>query len=398
MKIKQDIIPLFKVFMSQNAADETADILMSGYIGQGPQVEKFEEILKEYFCNDNVVTTNSATSAEHLAIHMLKRTEKNVISHHGVCFENREWEGLVEGDEVLTTPLTCTATNWPILANGLNIKWVDVDPNTCNIDLEDLERKITPKTKVIMVVHWGGYPVDLDRLREIQFKTQKLYGFKPVVIEDCAHAFGSIYKGKKIGSNENICTFSFQAIKHLTTGDGGCVVFPHKEQTKRAKLLRWYGIDRNDNRKDFRCESNIDEFGFKMHMNDINATIGINNFSYVINNTLPRTIDNANFYNEQLADVPGLTLMENKPDRQSSYWIYTIKVDRHSDFVAKMKECNIMVSRVHERNDLHTCVSEYRCHLPNLDKLVKEMICIPVGWWVTPEDRQYIVDCIKEGW
>jgi dTDP-4-amino-4,6-dideoxygalactose transaminase len=133
-------------------------------------------------------------------------------------------------------------------------------------------------------------------------------------------------------------------------------------------------------------------------MNDINATIGINNFSYVINNTLPRTIDNANFYNEQLADVPGLTLMENKPDRQSSYWIYTIKVDRHSDFVAKMKECNIMVSRVHERNDLHTCVSEYRCHLPNLDKLVKEMICIPVGWWVTPEDRQYIVDCIKEGW
>ena len=75
-----------------------------------------------------------------------------------------------------------------------------------------------------------------------------------------------------------------------------------------------------------------------------------------------------------------------------------MKVERQVDFMAKMKECDIMVSRVHERNDIHSCVSQYRCHLPSLDKLVKEMICIPVGWWVTPEDRQYIVDCIKGGW
>jgi len=249
-----------------------------------------------------------------------------------------------------------------------------------------------------MVVHWGGYPVDLDRLREIQLNTQHLYGFKPAIIEDCAHAFGSTYKGKKIGSHGNICTFSFQAIKHLTTGDGGCIVFPHENQVKRAKLLRWYGIDRDDNRKDFRCENDIPEIGFKMHMNDINAAIGIKNFLPVIEENLIRTIDNANFYNEELSNVPGVTLLENKSDRQSTYWIYTIKVERQQEFMEKMKECNIMVSRVHERNDIHSCVSEFRSHLPNLDKLVKEMICIPVGWWVTPEDRQYIVDCIKDGW
>ena len=398
MKIRQDMIPLFKVFMTEEAATETSKVLMSGYIGQGPQVEKFEELLKDYFKNDNVVTVNSATSAEHLAIHMLKRSEKNILSHHGVCFEDRQWDGINSGDEILTTPLTCTATNWPILANGIDLKWVDVDLNTCNVDLDDLERKISPKTRAIMVVHWGGYPVDLDRLRDIQIKTERLYGFKPAVIEDCAHAFGSTYKGQKIGSHGNICTFSFQAIKHLTTGDGGCVVFPYKEQVRRAKLLRWYGIDRDDNRKDFRCENNISEFGFKMHMNDINATIGIENFPMVVENNLKTTIDNANFYNKELSDVPGITLLENKPDRQSTYWIYTIKVDRQTDFMNKMKECNIMVSRVHERNDIHSCVSKYRCHLPNLDRLVKEMICIPVGWWVTPEDRQYIVDCIKSGW
>lgn len=398
MKIRQDMISLFKVFMTEEAATETSKVLMSGYIGQGPQVEKFEELLKDYFKNDNVVTVNSATSAEHLAIHMLKRSEKNILSHHGVCFEDRQWDGINSGDEILTTPLTCTATNWPILANGIDLKWVDVDLNTCNVDLDDLERKISPKTRAIMVVHWGGYPVDLDRLRDIQIKTERLYGFKPAVIEDCAHAFGSTYKGQKIGSHGNICTFSFQAIKHLTTGDGGCVVFPYKEQVRRAKLLRWYGIDRDDNRKDFRCENNISEFGFKMHMNDINATIGIENFPMVVENNLKTTIDNANFYNKELSDVPGITLLENKPDRQSTYWIYTIKVDRQTDFMNKMKECNIMVSRVHERNDIHSCVSKYRCHLPNLDRLVKEMICIPVGWWVTPEDRQYIVDCIKSGW
>ena len=398
MKIRQDMIPLFKVFMTEDAAVETSKVLTSGYIGQGPQVEKFEGLLKDYLTNDNVVTVNSATSAEHLAIHMLKRSEKNILSHHGVCFEDRQWDGINSGDEILTTPLTCTATNWPILANGIDLKWVDVDPNTCNMDLDDLERRISSKTRAIMVVHWGGYPVDLDRLGDIQLKTQKLYGFKPAVIEDCAHAFGATYKGRKIGSHGNICTFSFQAIKHLTTGDGGCVVFPYKEQVRRAKLLRWYGIDRDDNRKDFRCEGNISEFGFKMHMNDINATIGIENFPAVVEKNLKTTINNANFYNQELSDVPGITLLESKSDRQSTYWIYTIKVERQTDFMDKMKECNIMVSRVHERNDIHTCVSKYRCHLPNLDILVKEMICIPVGWWVTPEDRQYIVDCIKSGW
>ena len=397
MKVKESIIPLFKVFMANETSEEVSKILMSGFIGQGPKVEDFESLLKGYFNNSNIVTTNAATSAEHIALHMLKRNEKNVKGYHGVAFVENQWDGIGPEDEVLTTPLTCTATNWPILANGMKLKWVDVDPNTCNMDLDDLERKISPTTKVIMVVHWGGYPVDLDRLKEIQEKAYQLYGFIPAVIEDCAHAFGSTYKGSKIGNYGNICTFSFQAIKHLTTGDGGCAIFPYENQVKRAKLLRWYGIDREYNRKDFRCESDISEYGFKFHMNDINATIGINNLPGVKLN-INTTIDNANFYNQELIDVPGVTLLENKSDRQSSYWIYTMKVERQQDFMNKMKECNIMVSRVHERNDIHSCMSEFKTDLPNLDKLVKEMICIPVGWWVTPEDRQYIVDCIKDGW
>ena len=159
-------VPLFKVFMSDTAADEVGKVLNSGYIGQGPKVDEFEEILKSHFNHDYVTTLNAGTSALHLALHLLKKPSKNnktVIP--GIAGYESNWPGLKDGDEVLATPMTCTASNWPILANNLNIKWVDINPETLNIDLDDLARKITPKTKVIMLVHWGGYPNDLDKIK-----------------------------------------------------------------------------------------------------------------------------------------------------------------------------------------------------------------------------------------
>ncbi|HXP51183.1 MAG TPA: DegT/DnrJ/EryC1/StrS family aminotransferase [Bacteroidia bacterium] len=390
MKKPNEIIPLFKVFMSEDVLVPVNKVLMSGFIGQGPRVEEFENDLKKYFGNQYVITTNAATSAEHIALRMLRTPPNSGL-------DGSEWHGMEDGDEVLTTALTCTATNWPILANGYKIKWVDVDKNTCNMDLKDLERKITSKTKAIVVVHWGGYPNDLDELRNIQDRAQKKYGFKPLIIEDCAHSVGSSYKGKKLGSHGNMCFFSFQAIKHLTTGDGGVLIVPDKKYYDRAKLLRWYGIDREHNSKDFRCESDIPEWGYKFHMNDINATIGIHNLPH-LEKVLAGYKANAAYYNQELLGVKGVTLMEHKTDRESSYWLYTLKIERRDDFMQYMKECNIMVSRVHERNDIHSCVKEYRTELPNLDGLVKEMICIPNGWWVTTEQREYIVDCIKKGW
>ena len=383
------MIPLFKVYMSDNASKEVAKVLDSGYIGQGPMVDKFEKNLKKWFQLDYLLTTNSATSAEHLALHMLKKKMDGVRS---------KWDGLNDGDEVLCTPLTCTATNWTVLANNLNIKWVDVDRDNLNMCLTDLRRKITPKTKVIYVVHWGGYPLDLDELKRIQIDTEKLYGFKPVIIEDCAHSFGSEYKNEKIGSHGNICTFSFQAIKHLTSVDGGMLVVPHKELLDRGKLLRWYGIDREDtSRKDFRCEEDIREWGFKFHMNDVSAVVGVENLK-VIDDLVKTHKSNGAYYNNELKKVDGVTLLENKKDRDSAYWIYTIKVKDRNNFMRMMAERGIMVSRVHERNDKHTCVSDFVSHLPTLDEVVEEMICIPVGWWVSKEDREYIVNTIKAGW
>ena len=380
----KDLIQLFKVHMSPTAAEEVAKVLNSGYIGQGPKVDEFEDQLKDYFNHDFVQTVNSGTSALHMALHLLKKP-------------NNKWPGIQEGDEVLATALTCTASNFPILANGLKIKWVDIDPTTLNMDLDDLSRKITPKTKAIILVHWGGYPSDLNKVKQIQEQAEELYGFKPAVIEDGAHSFGSKYKGKNIGTHGNLTMYSLQAIKHITSIDGGLLLSPHQELHRRGKLIRWYGIDRDSNRKDFRCEADIEEWGFKFHMNDVCATVGMENLKHA-DELIKKHQSNAAYYDKHLKNVKGVTLLDRHEGHESAFWIYTMLVDDREGFYKWMKECNIVVSQVHERNDKHTAVKEFKSNLPTLDKTIGKIVSIPVGWWVTEEQREYIVDCIKKGW
>jgi len=367
------MIPLFKVHMTPNIGAKLEEVLMSGFIGQGKKVEEFEDFLKCILQNKYILTVNSATSALHTLLHMFKEKD---------C-------------EVLTSPLTCTATNWPILANGMKIKWVDVD-DTCNMDLEDLERKLSPTTKIIMLVHWGGYPIDLTKIQQIREKCLELYGFMPIVIQDCAHSMKSTYKGNQLSCYYN-GAYSFQAIKHFTTVDGGCLFVNSKENYERAKLLRWYGIDRESNKKDFRCEENIYEWGYKFHMNDVNATIGIHNLP-AIDFVVSKHRNNSNYFDTALLNTSGITVIEKEQDRISSQWIHTIHIERRDDFIKYMTEKGIMTSRVHERNDKHTCVSDFKTQLPQLEKVVKTMVCIPNGWWVANEDREYITETIKKGW
>lgn len=229
------MVPLFKVFMAppDELDHELLRVLHSGYITQGPKVEEFEQKLQDFFNVPRLLTLNSATSGLHLAMHLLKKADG-------------PWPGLVESvDEVLTCPLTCTATNWPVLANGMRLKWVDADPETCEMDIDDLEAKLSPTTKVILVVHWGGTPVNLQRIAAVQERCLVKFGFRPAVIEDCAHAFGATFDGRMIGSHGNICVFSLQAIKHCTSVDGGVLILPnerlHARGTARGGAARGAG-------------------------------------------------------------------------------------------------------------------------------------------------------------
>lgn len=389
-------IPLFKVFMSPQAKHRVAEVLDSGYIGQGPMVDEFEKILSEYFKNDKILTLNTGTSALHLALHLLKRPTKLYQNEYeSLVFSEYNWPGIQDGDEVLATPLTCTASNWPIVANNLKIKWVDIDPTTLNMDLNDLQAKMTPNTKAIMGVHWGGYPLDLDKISFIQKQFHDEHGWHPLLIEDAAHGFGTKYKGKFLGSHGNLVINSLQAIKHITSVDGGLLYCPTKELYDRAKLLRWYGIDRDTKgRTDFRCEADIPEWGFKFHMNDVCAAVGIENFRYM-DMIVDRHKENAKFYDDNLNDVSKITLLKREPGHESAFWIYSMLVDDRPSFYEYMNKCGITVSQVHERNDKHSCMAEFKTSLPVLDATIGHVVSIPVGWWVTDEKRQYIVECIR---
>ena len=288
------------------------------------------------------------------------------------------------------------ATNWVILANGFRIRWADVDRDTLNVDLDDLAAKISPRTRAIMVVHFAGYPVDLARLQRILDDAEARYGFRPPVIEDCAHAWGATYQGGPLGNHGNIAVFSFQAVKHLTCGDGGLMVLPDDELHGRARRARWFGIDRDARARQLTA-ADIPEWGFKFHMNDINAAIGLANLARV-DEILYRHRDNAAYYDRELAGVPGLELTQRAGDRASSFWIYPMKVENRDAFIKRMTEAGIAVSPVHERNDLHSCVRAFRQPLPGLDYVAERLVCIPVGSWVSDDDRQHIADTIRSGW
>ena len=384
------MLSLFKVFMSEDVLEPLNKLLMSGQLTQGPLVEQFESKLKEYIDNPYILTLNSATAGLTLALRLLKN--KDALPN---------WPGFDDNEDLVLTPaLTCFATTAAILANGVNIRWLDVDLETANISLEDVKKKLNEKTKVIYLVHWGGNPVDLDELDKICEKHKLQYGFKPVVVEDCAHSFGAEYNGKKIGSSKNICVFSLQAIKHLTTGDGGFITLPTEDLYERCKLLRWYGINRdkrNYKGKDFRLENDILEYGYKFHMNDINATIGLYNLPHM-DELLRKNRENAKYLDQQLVDLEGIKLMKNNTKCNSAYWLYTIRVlnGKKQEFMEKMKEANIMTSQVHNRNDINSCVKEFEESLPNLDILEKELVCIPVGWWLEKKDLEKIAQNLIE--
>ena len=361
-------IPLFKVFMPRTVIEPLTKVLFSGYIGEGPVAEEFEHKLAPWFSNSNVLTLCNGTVALQLALRLAN-----------VGF----------GDEVISTPMTCSATNEPIVIAGAKIIWADINPWTANIDPQDVARKITPKTKAILCVHWGGYPCDLDELNAIANE----HGI--ALIEDACHALGSTYHDKPIGSHSDFAAFSFQAIKLMTTIDGGALVCKSKTDFERGRLLRWYGIDRKAERKDLRCEADILEYGYKFHMNDVTATIGIEQLKY-LSNTIQKTRSNAVKYDMAFRNLKTVRLLKYNEDRLSAYWLYTIRVKDRSMFMDHMESKGITVSQVHVRNDGFTMFKDYKVSLPGVDEFTSEQVSIPVGWWLTEKEVEHIIDAVLE--
>lgn len=362
------MIPLFKVFMPDGVTKELDKVLKSGYIGQGKKVEEFEKILSDYIENPFCLTTNSGTSAIHLALRLCD---------------------LKPGDEVISTPMTCSATNEPIMNfYGVKIVWADIYKYSGNINMTSVISKITPKTKAIIVVHWGGDPVNISNSEWAVIKYHKIK-----VIEDACHALGSLYLDWRMVGNSDadfVC-FSFQAIKEVTTGDGGALFCKDKKDYDRGKLLRWFGIDRNKMCRDIRCEKDIKEWGYKFHMNDIQATIGIEGMK-TIESRLMKTRDNAKYYIRNINPE----IFNSGCNQNSSFWLYTGIVKNQNKFFNYMMKKGIHVSCVHSENSKFTCFKEFKTKLPGVEYFDKHHMCIPVGWWLKNDERNYIVKTINE--
>lgn len=365
------MIPLFKVAMNPNIDKELLKVIHSGMITQGKKVDEFEAKIAEKFNNKNVISLSSGTHGLSLALRLANVTNK---------------------DSVICSSLTCSATVQPIVNIGAEVIWADTGKDM-NATVESIKSSIKDNTKAIVLVHWGGYPFDMEPIYNIA----KKHNIK--LIEDAAHCYGSTYKDSIIGDCKysDFCMVSLQAIKSLTAGDGGLLFTKDEEDYKRGKLLRWFGISREGTLKDMRIVNDIKEAGFKFHMNDINATIALNNMELAEKNVL-LCQKNAKYYNEKLKNVPGIEVIQNEKDRVSSSWLYTILVHDRTSFANMMGRKNIHVSLVHERLDRYTFTEKFKKDLPELDSIYDKYIVIPVGWWLSHENCEYIVDCIKKGW
>ena len=361
------MLPLVKVHLPEPSELMPAleDVLYSGMIGEGEQVYRFEEAFGSYFSVPNLLAMSSGTAALHTALTLA---------------------GVGNDDEVISTPMTAEPTNTSILYCGAKIKWADVDPLSGNMDPQSVRQNITSKTKAILCVHYAGYPARINELRSIADE----FGIK--LIEDCAHALGATYFKKPIGSIGDYGIYSFQAIKHMTTIDGGAITMARSDQLINAKKFRWFGMMKGVSR----TEIDIDSIGYKYNMNNVTATIGLIQLN-TINHILTRHIENGRFYDHEFSNIPGVDFARVEDGANPSYWLYSLLSDSSNDIERILGEAKIHSSKLHRPNNLHTIFKNSNRPLLGVDKFYEKLLHIPCGWWVSDEDRQTIVDLIRKG-
>jgi len=373
-------INLFQAVISEESIQAVSEVLRSGWIGLGPKTKEFEDEFSKYINTKYTIGLNSCTSALHLAMELID---------------------IQEGDEVLTTALTFVSTNHAILYKKGTPVFVDIQPNTLNIDPEDIKRKITSRTKAIICVHYAGYPCDLDEIHKIAKENNLM------VIEDCAHACGASYKGKKIGSISDINCFSFHAVKNLPMGDGGAITTNNSSYNERLNKLRWLGIDKSTfNRTESESEKNInvrayawrynvEELGYKYHLNDINASIGIEELKKLdVANDRRREI--GNMYRNGLKNIEDLELLEYKDDRITSQHIFCIKVDKRTELISKLKENDIHPGVHYYRNDFYSLFK--KADLPKLELVHDKLLSLPLHLALSNDEVEKVIEVIKKDW
>ena len=369
------MIPYGKQTIDQDDIQAVVDVLQSDFLTTGPKIAEFEQTVADYVGAKYAVAISNGTSALHAA-----------------CFA----AGIEPGDEVITTPLTFAASANCVLYCGGTPVFADVDPKTYNIDPEDIQRKITDRTKAIIAVHLAGQPCDMDAIHSIA----REHGL--IVIEDGAHALGSVYKGKKVGSMSDMTTFSFHPVKPITTGEGGMIVTDNEDFYKKMILFRSHGIARDDSmmtRNDgpwFYQQFNL---GYNYRITDIQCALGCSQMKK-LDRFLARRKEIVARYNEAFADCDNIITPYQLSDTESGWHLYIVQVkkcDRRQVF-ENMREKGIGVNVHYIPVYMHPYYQEHgyeNVHCANAEEIYSHIISLPLYPGLTSEQQDYVIDTLK---
>lgn len=366
-------IPLFRTLQAPDVLAHVADAIQPDdegriWVGEGPTVKRFERALENATQEVGWLATNSCTGALYLALHAI---------------------GVGPGDEVVTTPMTCSLTNSVVTMRGARPIWADVDPRTGLIDPVDVARKVTRRTKAVLAVDFGGRRCNYAGLRRAAPGVP--------IVEDAAHL-----APEPLGDERgDWVALSFQAIKFLNTTDGGALLAPQERRTA-TRLLRWAGLDR-ESRASFRASQQISEPGGKWHMTDVAAAFGLANLP-LVPDAVARHRVNAAFYGEAFGALRLPGIEPPPPDPYSTWWLYVLLADsgvlsvqrEPASLIAHLAERGIEASPVHRRNDVHPGFYYPNGPLPGVDRYAPRQVAIPVHWGIMDEDRQRVVDAVAE--
>ena len=339
-------------------------VLYSGHVAEGPKVQEFEARFAAQFGLSNPVATSSGSAALHLALLLA---------------------GVQPGDEVISTAMTAEPTNTVILQTGAVPVFADVDTAHGNLSPAAVKQAITPKTRAIVVVHYAGYPADMAALQALA----RQHGLK--LIEDCAHALGAQAAGRPVGTWGDYALFSFQAIKHLTTVDGGMLTLADAAQLALARQLRWFGLTRGVPR----TEVNIQTPGFKYNMNSVTATFGLLQLDE-IDMRIQAHIANAEFYNARFAAAAHVRPAAFLPGDRPSYWLYTLLCEDSGRVERHLNAHGVTASKLHRPNHYHSVFQPTRHPLSGTETFYERLLHIPCGWWLAPGERERIAELVME--
>jgi perosamine synthetase len=378
---KRSNIPFHKAYVDDREIKNVISAIKSGWHTMGPRTVEFENKFGKYVGAKYAISVNSCTAALHLALEAI---------------------GVKEGDEVIVPAVTFTATAEVVCYFKAKPVLIDVEKDTLNIDVSKVEEKITKKTKAIISVDYAGQPVDYDELKKIT-RRHKLY-----LIEDAAHTLPSFYKGKSVGTLADITCFSFYATKTLSTGEGGMITTNNKKWAERMKVMRLHGMSR-DAWKRYSGKGHwyyeVIEAGFKYNTTDINSALGLAQLNKLKLMWQKRKAIAA-AYNKAFKNLPEIVVPEIKPDRETSWHLYVIKLNLgrlqigRNDFIEQLAKKGVG-SSVHfiplYRHPFYKNKFNYRINdFPASEWAYERIISLPIYPGMTALQIGYVISCIQK--